>query len=322
MFRQLVRNQTTVRCVLLSAQRSSYSTEEGPKVIQSVSVIGSGLMGSGIAQVTAWAGFPVAIVDVNENFLNKARIRIQESLHRVAKKQVISPEKIEEVINRISYFTDPVKAVKDAESKGNTLVVEAIVENLDAKRQLFKELDVNSSHHTLFASNTSSLRISDISAGIREDRFGGLHFFNPVPVMELLEVISTPKTSPATHQSFLQWGKHIGKKVVTCKDTPGFIVNRLLVPYMFEAIRMVERGDATKADIDTAMKSGAGYPMGPFELLDYVGLDTTKFIMDGWEKDYPQEASFRQSELLSQLVKEGKLGRKSGAGFYDYQPKK
>merc|ERR1712179_508415 len=150
----------------------------------------------------------------------------------------------------------------------------------------------------------------------RLDRFGGLHFFNPVPVMKLLEVVKIPETSEETFQAMTNWGKAMGKATVTCKDTPGFIVNRLLVPYMMEAVRMVERGDATPQDVDTAMKLGAGYPMGPFELTDYVGLDTCKFIIDGWNEKYPDHPLFAPSPLLNKYVAEGKLGNKVGEGFY------
>ncbi|CAF1256605.1 unnamed protein product [Rotaria sordida] len=174
--------------------------------------------------------------------------------------------------------------------------------------------------HTILTSNTSSLPITEIAKDVqRQDKFGGLHFFNPVPVMKLLEVIRISGTSDETFQTLLNFGKALGKTTVSCKDTPGFIVNRLLVPYLLEAARMIERGDATPEDIDTAMKLGAGYPMGPIELLDYVGLDTSKYIVDGWKKLYPNEPSFQASELLNKIVGEGKFGRKTGAGFYNYK---
>jgi 3-hydroxyacyl-CoA dehydrogenase len=163
------------------------------------------------------------------------------------------------------------------------------------------------------------LPIGDIAESVaRKDKFGGLHFFNPVPVMKLLEVIKTSNTSEATYKSLLDFGKSIGKVTVECKDTPGFIVNRLLVPYMFQAIYMYERGDASLKDIDTAMKLGAGYPMGPFELADYVGLDTCKFIVDGWRAKYPEDPNFKSSAVLDKLVADRKFGRKTGEGFYKY----
>ena len=173
---------------------------------------------------------------------------------------------------------------------------------------------------TIFASNTSSLPIADIADATpsRKDRFGGLHFFNPVPVMKLLEVIRIPETSDETVQAMQEWGKAMGKTTVAAKDTPGFIVNRLLVPNLMEAIRMVERGDATAKDVDIAMKLGAGNPMGPFELADYVGLDTIKFIVDGWHQKYPDQPLFKPSPTLDKLVAEGKLGKKTNEGFYKY----
>merc|ERR1719512_376114 len=199
------------------------------------------------------------------------------------------------------------------------LVVEAVVENMGLKQKLFAEYDAIAPAKTIFASNTSSLPISEIaSVTTRKDRFGGLHFFNPVPVMKLLEVVRTPKTSDETFQSMMDWGKAMTKVCVAAKDTPGFIVNRLLVPNLMESIRLVERGDATPKDVDIAMKLGAGHPMGPFELADYVGLDTTKFIIDGWAEKYPNETLFKPSPLLNKLVSEGKFGRKSGEGFYKY----
>lgn len=190
---------------------------------------------------------------------------------------------------------------------------------MKVKHSLFRQLDEISPPETIFTSNTSSLPISDIAEPCsRKDKFGGLHFFNPVPMMKLLEVIKTKDTSAATYATLMEFGKSIGKVTVECKDTPGFIVNRLLVPYMFQAVQMLERGDASAKDIDTAMKLGAGYPMGPFELSDYVGLDTTKFIVDGWREKYPEDPAFKRSEILDKLVSEGKLGRKTGEGFYKY----
>lgn len=204
--------------------------------------------------------------------------------------------------------------------KSADLLVEAVVENLELKRKIFKEFDSWAPEKTIFASNTSSLPIRDIAeATKRLDRFGGLHFFNPVPVMKLLEVVRIPETSEETYQAMMSWGKAMKKTTVSCKDTPGFIVNRLLVPYLAEALRMVERGDASPQDVDTAMKLGAGYPMGPFELADYVGLDTNKFILDGWHQRYPDVQLFQPIESLNKLVKDGKLGRKTGEGIYKYE---
>nr|XP_022917081.1 probable 3-hydroxyacyl-CoA dehydrogenase B0272.3 isoform X1 [Onthophagus taurus] len=304
-----------------SVLKRSFSTTVGKNAIKNVVVIGGGLMGSGIAQVTAQAGQNVTLVEVNGDILKKAESNIGVSLGRVAKKlfkdkPASEAEKfVNDTKSRIKGTTDVKSAVTDAD-----LIVEAIIENIDIKHKLFKTLDETAPAKTLFASNTSSLSIGEIaSVTNRKDRFGGLHFFNPVPMMRLLEVIRIPETSDETYKSFMEWGKAIGKTCVTCKDTPGFIVNRLLVPYMAEAVRLYERGDASVKDIDVAMKLGAGYPMGPLELADYVGLDTTHFILQGWHKKMPSEKLFNTLKTVEKLVKEGKLGVKSGEGFYNYK---
>ncbi|XP_068177628.1 hydroxyacyl-coenzyme A dehydrogenase, mitochondrial isoform X1 [Antennarius striatus] len=288
--------------------------------IKHVTVIGGGQMGAGIAQVAASTGHSVTVVDTNDDILQKAVKGIEGSLKRVVKKKFADkPEAadafIQSVLQNVSTSTDAESVVQHSD-----LVVEAIVENLKIKQDVFGRLDKAAPAHTIFTSNTSSLPISDIaSATNRLDRFGGLHFFNPVPMMKLVEVIGTSATSQETFDSLLNFSKALGKTPVSCKDTPGFIVNRLLVPYMMEAIRLHERGHGSKEDIDIAMKLGAGYPMGPFELGDYVGLDTLKFIMDGWNAMDSENQLFVPSELLNKLVAEGKFGRKSGEGFYKYK---
>lgn len=290
--------------------------------IKNVTVIGGGLMGSGIAQVSAQAGQNVTLVDVSNDALAKAKKSIGTNLSRVAKKMYKdNPQEGEKFVNdslgRINTATDAAEASKSAD-----LVVEAIVENIGVKHKLFKQLDGVAPSHTIFASNTSSLSINEIASVVkRKDKFGGLHFFNPVPVMRLLEVVKGSETSEATYKTMMEWGKSVGKTCITCKDTPGFVVNRLLVPYICEAIRLYERGDASARDIDIAMKLGAGYPMGPLELADYVGLDTNKFILDGWHKKFPDQQLFKPIPLLEKLVAEGKLGVKTGEGFYKYEKK-
>lgn len=279
-------------------------------------------MGSGIAQVAAQAGNSVTLVDVNDDLLKKTSQRIETSIQRVAKK--VYKEKpedgekfITESLKKITYSTDIPASVTKAD-----LVVEAIVEKMDIKHKLFSSIDKVAPEHTIFASNTSSLSITEIaSVTNRKDRFGGLHFFNPVPVMKLLEVIRTNETSDETYQKMMAWGKAIGKVTITCKDTPGFVVNRLLVPILLEAIRMYERGDASARDIDIALKLGAGHPMGPLELADYVGLDTNKNIVDGWHAKFPDNPLFKPIDTLNKLVAEGKLGVKTGEGFYKYEKK-
>ncbi|XP_010224404.1 PREDICTED: hydroxyacyl-coenzyme A dehydrogenase, mitochondrial [Tinamus guttatus] len=250
-------------------------------------------------RVAAATGHTVVLVDQSEEILKKSTKGIEESLKRVTKKKFADKpeagtEFIEKTLKNLTTSTDAVAVVHSTD-----LVIEAIVENQEIKNELFKTLDKFAPEHTIFASNTSSLQITQLAnSTTRQDRFGGLHFFNPVPMMKLVEVIKTPMTS---------------------QDTPGFIVNRLLVPYMLEAVRLFERGDASKEDIDVAMKLGAGYPMGPFELLDYVGLDTSKYIIDGWHALEPNNPLFAPSPLLNKLVEEKKLGKKTGEGFYKYK---
>ena len=303
--------------------------------IKRISVIGSGLMGSGIAQVAAQSSLKVHLCDTNAAALEKARAAILKSLERQHAKNPDAKSTPADVLKNIHFETDAVKAARESD-----LIVEAIVENLEVKRTLFKQLDQAAPKHAIFASNTSSLPIEAIATATqRTDRFGGLHFFNPVhhfissthsinctiqvPMMKLVEVIRTPQTSQQTFDTLLALSKQLKKTPVSCKDTPGFIVNRLLVPYILEAIRMADRGDASPKDIDTAMKLGAGYPMGPFELADFVGLDTLKFIVDGWATQ--KGGALQGSELvkrvqgLESLVKDGKFGRKSGEGFYSYK---
>lgn len=300
--------------------KRSFSSSGGLNAkIQEVVIIGGGLMGAGIAQVAAQTGHKTTLVDLSQSVLDKSNARISDSIKRVAKKKFKDDEAgaksfVDSSLSNMYVATSPEDALTSAD-----LVVEAVVENMGLKQKLFSEYDRIAPAKTIFASNTSSLPISEIaSTSSRADRFGGLHFFNPVPVMKLLEVVRIPETSDETYDAMVAWGKAMGKVTVECKDTPGFIVNRLLVPYIMEAVRMVERGDASVKDVDTAMKLGAGYPMGPFELADYVGLDTNKFIITGWSERYPEEPLFRASEMLNKLVAEEKLGRKAGEGFYKY----
>ncbi|XP_075716623.1 hydroxyacyl-coenzyme A dehydrogenase, mitochondrial [Rhinoderma darwinii] len=305
--------QLLARCMSSSAAAKKLA-------IKHVTVIGGGLMGAGIAQVAAATGHTVVLVDQTDDILKKSTKSIEDSLKRVTKKIFADkPEAasqfIKKTLSNVSTSTDPAAVVHSTD-----LVVEAIVENLDVKNELFKRLDKFAPEHTIFVSNTSSLPITDIAnSTTRQDRFGGLHFFNPVPMMKLVEVIKTPMTSQPTFDSLMDFSKALGKTPVSCKDTPGFVVNRLLVPYLMESVRLYERGHASKEDIDVAMKLGAGYPMGPFELLDYVGLDTSKYIIDGWHQLEPENPLFAPSELLNKLVDEKKLGKKTGEGFYKYR---
>ncbi|KAG0047393.1 hypothetical protein BGZ83_007541 [Gryganskiella cystojenkinii] len=303
-----------------SSSFSTSSSVAAPTTVKNITVFGSGLMGAGIVQVAAQNNFNVTMVDLNADALKKGQDIITSSLKRVAKKQfpedaAKQSEFIEKTMTRVKTSTDSEAASKDAD-----LIIEAIVENLKTKQQLFSMLDKVAPQHTLFCSNTSSLPIGEIAkATKRLDRFGGLHFFNPVPQMKLVEVIRTDATSQDSFDSLLDVCTRMKKTPVSCKDTPGFIVNRLLVPYMMESLRIVERGEATPQDVDTAMKLGAGFPMGPFELADFVGLDTMKFIVDGWRKEGKIDDNLvAPVKLLDELVAQGNFGRKSGQGFYPY----
>ncbi|RUS21886.1 3-hydroxyacyl-CoA dehydrogenase [Endogone sp. FLAS-F59071] len=299
-----------------------FTTSSAQKDIQNITIVGAGLMGAGIAQVAAQAQLNVTMVDLSPDQLQKGRDIISASVKRVAKKQfpddnAKQTEYVDKTWSFINTSTESEPSVANAD-----LVVEAIVENIAVKQKLFKALDAAAPKHTIFASNTSSLPITEIAKTTSEDRqkrFAGLHFFNPVPAMKLVEVVRTDKVDADVYQSLMDVSKRIGKTPVACKDTPGFIVNRLLVPYMMESFRILERGEATPEDVDLAMKLGAGFPMGPIELADFVGLDTTKFIVDGWAKEGKVEpALVKPVKLLDDLVAKGHLGRKSGKGFYEY----
>lgn len=314
---QLLRHPSLGKNV--AAISALFSTSSSCSAIKNVMVIGSGLMGAGIAQVAAATNHQVTMVDQTNAILTKSLRSIEKNLSKVAKKKFQDDTEgankfVADALSRITITTEPNTSIADTD-----LLIEAIVENMRVKHKLFADLDKAAPSHAIFVSNTSSLPIREIaSVTKRKDRFGGLHFFNPVPLMKLVEVIRIPETTDETFDALFQFSKELGKVPVACKDTPGFIVNRLLVPYILEAIRMLERGDASAKDIDTAMKLGAGYPMGPMELADYVGLDTTKFIIDGWHEKYPDVELFKPSEILNDLVARDKLGRKTGEGFYKY----
>ncbi|XP_063895094.1 probable 3-hydroxyacyl-CoA dehydrogenase B0272.3 isoform X2 [Helicoverpa armigera] len=298
----------------------NFSSSTSLNAIKTVTVVGGGLMGSGIAQVAAQAGQNVTIIDINSDLLGKAQKSIQTNLTRVGKKLYKGDEAkinsfVQESFERIKVST------KLEDGADVDLIVEAIVEKLDVKQELFNKLDQISPARTIFATNTSCISVNAIGSGIkRKDKYGGLHFFNPVPVMRLLEVIKCDSTSEETYQAMMEWGKSVGKTCITCKDTPGFVVNRLLGPYSAEAIRMLERGDATKEDIDIGMKLGAGLPMGPFELADYTGLDTNRLAQQALYSMTNNEV-FAPIPLLDKMVEEGKYGIKSGEGFYKYNKK-
>ncbi len=279
--------------------------------IRHVGVLGCGLMGSGIAQVSAMAGFDVTVLEVEQRFLDKGFSGIEKSLAKFAEKGTLK-EKPEAVRARMKGTT------RNQDLAGCDIIIEAIIENLADKRKMYAALDPIVKKEAIFASNTSSISVTEMmTATKRPERFVGLHFFNPVPLMKLVEVVRTIATSDEVYESAYEFGKKLGKVPVRTSDKTGFIVNRLLVPYLLDAIRAYEEGVGSIPDIDNAMKLGCGYPMGPFTLLDFVGLDTTYYITHVMYDEF-KERRFASPPLLKRLVMAGWYGRKSGRGFYDY----
>jgi 3-hydroxybutyryl-CoA dehydrogenase len=284
--------------------------------IKRVGVLGCGLMGSGIAQVAATAGFDVIVLEVEQKFLDKGFAGIEKSLAKFAERP---PDK--------GGITAQQKDAIRARLKGTTnkqdladcdIVIEAIIENVEDKKKMFASLDPIVKKDAIFASNTSSISITELLTSTkRPERFVGLHFFNPVPLMKLVEVVRTIATATDVYDTAYEFGKKLGKTPVRTSDKTGFIVNRLLVPYMLDAIRAYEEGVGSIDDIDNAMKLGCGYPMGPFVLLDFVGLDTTYYITHVMYDEF-KERRFASPPLLKRLVMAGWYGRKTGKGFYDY----
>ena len=280
--------------------------------IEKVGVVGCGLMGSGIAEVAAKSGFEVKVREVNDDLVEGGRKRIRKSLDKAVEKEKLTAEDRDATWARLS-FTTEVSDLADCD-----LVIEAVVEDLELKNALFGELDGLCGENTIFASNTSSLTITDMAAATsRPDRFVGLHFFNPVRVMKLVEVVRTIATSDETFDRAFAFSKALGKVPIAAKDNSGFVVNLLLVPYMLDAIRQLERGVASIADIDTGMTLGCGYPMGPFVLCDFVGIDTLYKISEIMFDEYREER-YAPPPLLKRIVAMGRYGRKSGKGFYDW----
>lgn len=284
--------------------------------IKTIGVVGCGSMGSGIIQVAAQAGYQVRVVDTTEAAWTRADKTIRTSLERMLKKEKITEHDRNDALARISFSTD-VNTLSGAQ-----FIIEAVFENIDVKKGLYARLEPVCGADTILATNTSSLSITEMGSLVKNPaNFVGMHFFNPVPMMKLVEIIPAIQTSPETTAVALELGKSFGKSPITCKDTPGFVLNRLLVPYMMDAIRLLEDGVASAEDIDTAMKLGAGMPMGPLELQDFAGVDIGYYVGDIFF-NYTKDARFAPPTLLRNMVKAGYVGRKAGRGFYDYSEAK
>jgi 3-hydroxybutyryl-CoA dehydrogenase len=284
--------------------------------IKKVGVLGCGLMGSGIAQVAATAGFDVTVLDVEQKFLDKGFAGIEKSLAKFAERPVekggITAQQKDAIQARLKGTTNR-QNLADCD-----IVIEAIIENVQQKKDMYDSLDGIVRKDAIFATNTSSISVTELMAATsRPERFIGLHFFNPVPLMKLVEVVRTIATSPEVYDAACEFAKRLGKVPVRTSDKTGFIVNRLLVPYLLDAVRTYEEGVGSIEDIDNAMKLGCGYPMGPFTLLDFVGLDTTYYITHVMYDEF-KERRFASPPLLKRLVMAGWYGRKTGRGFYDY----
>lgn len=281
--------------------------------IRTVGVCGAGLMGNGIAQTCASAGFNVILMEVAKEPLDRGVASIAKSLDKFVEKGKLSQADRDATFGRIKPTTD----VTDL--KGCDLVIEAIVENVEIKTKLFQQLDEMMAPHGIICTNTSSLCVIELAAKTkRPNRVAGLHFFNPVPIMKLVEVVKTIATTQDVVDALFEFSRKLGKEPILAQDTPGFVVNRLLIPYLLYAIRCYEGGLASKEDIDKGMKLGCGYPMGPLELLDFVGLDTTYYISEIMFDEF-KDLIMAAPPLLKRMVLAGRYGRKSGKGFYDYE---
>ncbi len=281
--------------------------------IKTVGVVGCGLMGAGIVEVAARSGYKVVVQEINQELLSKGLGRIKGSLAKAVERGKITQGDADAALGRIS------GTLSLDDFAACDFVVEAIVENMGEKKKVFSLLDRACPNHAILSSNTSSLSITEMaSVTKRPDKVLGMHFFNPVPVMPLLEMVRTILVSEETFETARAFGQSLGKTVVVARDNPGFIVNLLLIPYILDAVRALEQGVASKEDIDTAIKLGLSHPLGPFALLDLVGLDTTLFIADAMYGEF-KDARYAAPPLLRRMVAAGLLGRKSGRGFYNYQ---
>ena len=281
--------------------------------IKKVGVIGCGQMGGGIVQTCAQAGFDVRVTEVNEAFLEKGMSVIKSNLNRNVEKGRMTKDEMESILGRIHGTT------KLADFSDRDLVIEAVIENMDMKKKLFADLDKICTPNAILATNTSCLSIIEMAMTTkRPDKVLGIHFFNPVPVMKLVEVVKTIATGAETVAAGKQFGEKCGKKVVITQDSPGFIVNRLMIPFILNAIRMMDSGIATKEDIDAGINLGLNHPIGPLALADLIGLDTVYFIANAMYAEL-KDPQFASPTLLGKMVTAGWLGRKTGKGFYDYK---
>jgi len=280
-----------------------------------IGVVGCGLMGSGIAQMSALNGYATTVVEINDEVLKKGIANIHDFLEKGKKRGKVTDEQIESVKKNLSTATS-LSALKDCD-----LVIEAVTENADLKKKLFKDLAEITRPDCILATNTSSISITEIATVVKNpERMVGMHFFNPVPIMKLVEVIKGLATTDAVMAACREYALSIGKEPITCSDTPAFVVNKLLIPYLLDAVRMVQDGVATPEDVDKAMVHGCGYPMGPITLLDYVGLDTTCHAADVMYEEF-REPKYAAPVLLRRMVQAGRWGRKTGRGFYSYEKK-
>jgi 3-hydroxybutyryl-CoA dehydrogenase len=280
-----------------------------------IGVVGCGLMGAGIAQMSALNGYATTVVEINDEVLKRGIANIYDFLEKGKKRGKVTDEQIESVKKNLSTATS-LSALKDCD-----LVIEAVTENADLKKKLFKDLADITRPDCILATNTSSISITEIATVVKNpERMVGMHFFNPVPIMKLVEVIKGLATTDAVMAACREYALSIGKEPITCSDTPAFVVNKLLIPYLLDAVRMVQDGVATPEDVDKAMVHGCGYPMGPITLLDYVGLDTTCHAADVMYEEF-REPKYAAPVLLRRMVQAGRWGRKTGRGFYSYEKK-
>jgi len=302
-----------------STSRASLSSIADGSGFDKIGCVGLGLMGHGICQVAATSGIHSKIIafEQEQRFLDSGNERIIKSIDKLVEKGKMTLDNANDAMGKIE-FTTNVDALSDAD-----FIVEAVVENIDLKKDLYTTLGNICRPETIFASNTSSLSIGEMAAfSGRPDKFLGVHFFNPVQIMKVVEVIKTDETDPVVLEKGLKWVEEIGKVSVVCDDTPGFIVNRILVPMLMQSMTLIDRQVASVKDVDAAMKLGCGHPMGPLHLADYIGLDTCYFIVKGWMEKYPNESDFFIPACLQVMVEAGNLGRKTGKGFYHWEGEK